>query len=191
MGHHLLQSNLLHPSHQFLGPEGPFPRSAPYVDAAGVENQDPDVSAFQLPSKCVERHLVVRRDQNGRVPVGSARGIEPRRDPVPAPSDPPPHPPSTCHVASGDRHSNPGNRPDRRIRPSFHKPIRAGRFRPRRSGTSAAGERVPVRCPPALRNGAGSAGGPLHRRCSPEPFPNKRFHRMRSPRRLSRQNILL
>jgi hypothetical protein len=75
--------------YQFIRAERAFPRRAPYIDAFRVENQEPAIQAGEVFSKNIKGQLVIRADQDGRIIVRLAHGVQSRINSISHSSDTP------------------------------------------------------------------------------------------------------
>jgi hypothetical protein len=74
---------------EFIRAERSLPGRAPDVDSFRIEHEYPYADAIQFPAEQIERELVVRRDEDGRCPVGFAAGVQPWLHAVVVPPDVP------------------------------------------------------------------------------------------------------
>jgi hypothetical protein len=93
----------LEPPHELVGPERALARRAPDVDAAGVEHEKPCVTALERAAHEVERQLVVRGGQHGRLLVRRADRVEPGVHAVGASAEPPAHESAAEAIGGGQR----------------------------------------------------------------------------------------
>jgi len=81
----LRQARFRHPVDHLFGSKRPLPGGAPYVDALGVEDQDPGVRPRRIAANGVEGQFIVGGDQDRRVPVRDPERVQSRRDAVSGP----------------------------------------------------------------------------------------------------------
>ena len=73
MPHHLCQPDLADAQNKLLRAESTFGGGAPHVDAPGFQDEDPAVNSAEVFPQEIERELVVRSHDDGRIRTGCPR----------------------------------------------------------------------------------------------------------------------